>query len=110
MAVLMKFKGIKTVYAQTDKIKTALTKAKVDEKSTTDFLKLLSSKRRMAEDKFLAAVNDDPKLKKFEQKHSHTDPKYGKEMKAAADRVDVQLVVASGKAGLKVGKQVVIGG
>ncbi|WP_108818497.1 hypothetical protein [Pseudovibrio sp. Alg231-02] len=108
MAVLMKFKGVKQVYSDISKIETALTKAKVDEKVQTAFMKQLTQKRRDVEDTFLDEVNNDPKLKKFEAKFTHSDGGYGKELKAAAERLQIQLVFASGKVSLKIGKSVAV--
>ncbi|KZL19621.1 hypothetical protein PsAD2_01900 [Pseudovibrio axinellae] len=108
MAILMKFKGIAQVYKDKSKIEGALKKAKVDESNSTAFMKELVSKRSRAEDKFLEEVNNDSKLKKFEAKFTHSDGGYGKELKAAAERVVIQLVYDSGKVSLKIGRDVVV--
>ncbi|KZL16447.1 hypothetical protein [Pseudovibrio sp. Ad26] len=109
MAVLLTFDDIEKVYKDTSKIKAAFKKAKVDEKTEDAFLKELKQKKKRAEDKFLDEVSKDSKLKNFKPTSLKGDGGYTKAMAEAVKRTPIQLMEASGKVTLKVGKDVVVG-
>ncbi|KZK89082.1 hypothetical protein PsW64_00582 [Pseudovibrio sp. W64] len=109
MAVLMKFDDIDQVYKETSKIKASLKKAKVDEKTEDAFMKELNQKKKRAEGKFLDEVNNDSKIKNFKAESLKGDGGFTKALKEAAKRTPIQLMEASGKVTLKVGKDVVVG-
>ncbi len=109
MAVLLKFDDIEQVYKQTSKIQAALKKAKVEDKTEKAFIKELNQKKRRAEDKFLDEVNNDSKLKNFKAQSLKGDGGYTKALQEAMKRTPIQLMEASGKVTLKVGKDIVVG-
>ena len=109
MAILMTFDDVDQVFKDTSKIKAAFKKAKVDEKTEAAFFKELKQKKNRAEDKFLAEVNNDSKIKNFKAENLKNDGGFAKALKEAVKRTPIQLLEKSGKLELKVGKDIVVG-